>query len=711
MSRRRLSIRQIRILALGSLVAIIAVGTVVGYSAVVRIEGGLRNITREHWSKFYRVDDLLNKFVTVRGRLTSFVVEEQEDPREILLDIKSLIEESEAALETFQRDEDRQPVEMFVNKLKEYRAAMAAYSQELLLRRTGEGVRSWERTLLEIETEAHLVIKGLKERIRAEVHELEEEMLIRGRKTRKVMAFLGGFGLILAVALAFIMHRALSRPIRELIAVSEAVAGGDLTRDIEGSSDDELGALTNAIAAMLKNLRRTVGEIQGTVVRVAEAAHGVEHYTKEVSQSASVQGQVVGEVESSIRQMDLLVEDVNRQFGNLAEALDDSSSSTLELKSSIEEVSGFADGMAGEVETITSSLIQMTATVSQNVELLNSLSAASQQTAQTAKNLASSSEEVGEHAQESRKLAEQVTQLARDQGAGALNAAIEVTRRNRELIDSYSKVVHSLGDKSASIGEILEVIHDVADQTSLLAINASIIAAQAGEQGKGFAVVAEEVGSLSATTTASIRRVEDVIKSVRKDVADAVEMIGQIVEGAEQGIKSTERAGEVFREIEETASNSTTRAREIAEASVEQVARSREIFQVVSRNLEEVVRIQEATEEQKRGQDLIVGSAEKIRDTSRKLKQSTAEQAREGTVITQAVTNTHEFSKKIQAAMEGEKKASKEIVASLGRITDATYGINQALGALEGLVADLSALAEKLGPEVSRFKLPKTSDS
>lgn len=708
MSAKSLSIRHIRILSLGSLVLIIAIVAAVGYRSVSRFESGLQNITREHWSKFYRVDDLVSGFVAVRGSLTSFVVEEQEDPAQILGELKSLIERSETLMVDFehQHEEDTHALELFVTKLKQYRAAMVAYSQELLLRRTGDGVRSWERTLLEIETEAHSIINGLKAQIHLEVTALGDDMLLRGRKMRNLMTILGVAGLLLAMILAFVMHRALSRPILKLIEVSEAVASGDLTRDIHRSSNDEVGTLTSAIAAMLINLRRTVGEIQGTVIKVAEAAHGVEHYTAEVSKSSSVQGKMVGEVESSIRQMDSLIEGANSQFTSLAEALDDSSSSTLELKASIEEVSGYADKMAEEVEMINSSLIQMTATVGQNVELLNSLSAASQQTAQTVKALASSSEEVGEHAKESTMLAEQVTRLAGDQGAGALNEAVDATLRNRTLIEEYSKVIHSLGDKSDSIGEILDVINDVADQTNLLSINAAIIAAQAGEHGRGFAVVAEEVGSLSDTTTASIRRVEEVTRSVRSDLANAVKMMAQVVEGAELSIRSVERAGEVFKEIEESALNSTKRAREIADASSQQVARNQEILQVVSRNLDEVVKIQRAMDEQQKGQDLIVSSAEKIRDVSRELKQSANEQSREGAVITKAIMETHEFSRRIQETMDAEKSASKKIVASLDRITEATYGIDSALGSLEGLVADLSALAEKLGPEVSRFKLP-----
>ena len=183
-------------------------------------------------------------------------------------------------------------------------------------------------------------------------------------------------------------------------------------------------------------------------------------------------------------------------------------------------------------------------------------------------------------------------------------------------------------------------------------------------------------------------------------------MMAQVVEGAELSIRSVERAGEVFKEIEESALNSTTRAREIADASSQQVARNQEILQVVSRNLDEVVKIQRAMDEQQKGQDLIVSSAEKIRDVSRELKQSANEQSREGAVITKAIMETHEFSRRIQETMDAEKSASKKIVASLDRITEATYGIDSALGSLEGLVADLSALAEKLGPEVSRFKLP-----
>jgi methyl-accepting chemotaxis protein len=704
-----LSNRLVRYLGLGSLILLIVMMSVIGWRQLRDIESHFRYIAEEHRVKLNSIDNLLSRFVEIRGQLTAFVIEEKEDVTPILKDIKLMLNDSETLLQTLHHKEDRQAMELFIQKLKEYRTAMVAYSQELLIRRTGEGVRSWERTLLDIEREAHAIVFTMKSTIIGEVGELEDQMLQTTRSATQSSIALGLFGVLLALVVVFLLQRALARPIRKLVNMSESVAEGDLSRDIERIHDEELGPLSDSIKTMVENLQQTVGGIRTTATRVTEVAHGVSHHTNDLSSGASIQGKAIAAVHRSIEEMDVLVEDVSGRFNSLAEALDDSSSSTLELKSSIEEVSDFADRLSEEVEKITSSLLEMSATMAQNLDLLNSLSSSSHQTAQVIGSLASSSEEVGEHAQQSKTLAEEVTQLARDQGLVSLKELIEVAKTNKKLVDSYSKVIHSLGERSVSIGEILDVIHDVADQTSLLAINASIIAAQAGEHGKGFAVVAEEVGDLSSTTTASVMRVEEVIRSVRQDVANAVEMMGQVSEGAEQSIKTTEKAGEVLKSIEEHSLLSATRAGEIADAAGQQVARSKEILEVATRNLDEVVRIQEAVDEQKKGSDLIVSSAENIRETAISLKLSTDEQIKESAVISQAVVDTQTFSHRIKEAMDGEKKASKEIVASLNSITNTTENIRKALDALEELVVDLTKLADQLGPEVARFKLAETS--
>ena len=701
----KISNRWVRYLGLGALVCIIAFISTTGVIQNTAIENDLVKFSGQNRILLKDIDSFLSSFVNLQNHFATFVIQEQTDVKPMLLEAKSLVSEAEGLKGRFSDEEHLALIDDLIGTMKKYRVSMVAYSQELQIRRTGDAVRSWEATLLEIDSKIQETGIKLRDIAFERMQSLDEAIILRSRRARDIGLYMGIAGIIFAIMLAVLLQVALATPIKKLIGVSRAAADGDLTRQVTRMSDDEVGELAEAISDMLMGLQTTVREIKNTVVRVAEVAHGVEHYTSEVSNESALQKSVVESANTAVKAMDTLVDDVNSQFSNLAESLDESSSSTMELKSSVEEISGFADGLASEIENVTSSLIEMSVSMKENLTLLESLSSAPQETAQTARNLTTSSEEVGTHAQTSHDLAAKVTEMARKEGAEALQEMIQVTNRNKEIVDGYSAIINSLGERSESIGEIMDVIRAMADQSSLLAINAAIIAAQAGEHGKGFSVVAEEIGTLADTTAASVRNVENVVQSVQKDVDTAVGMINDVIEGADHGIKAAEMAGQVFKNIEDSSSMSADRAKEIAVAAEHQVTRSDEIMQVVTRNLDDVMSIRNAMEEQKTGADHVVASAEKIRETAEMLKQSTEEQAKETGIISQVVSETNEFAGTVKTAMEGEKKAVGEMVTSLGQISDATEKINKSLGALEGLVADLASLADELDPVVSRFKL------
>ncbi len=705
-----ISIRWVRFIGLGILVGIIAFISIFGVVQTTRIDRDLQTLEAEQRPLLREIDNLLVMFSKITNEFAYFVIQEETDLKPLLVEAKILLGEIEAFKTQLSEEGELEIADSLILALKEYRVAMVAYSQELKVRRTGEGVRSWEAALLEHEEHIQQVANNLKDHVYESMTDVENAILDRTRWTRQLGSILGILGVLAGLVVAFLLQRALATPIKNLIEVSKAIAEGDLSRDVGRAADDEIGALSGAISTMLQNLRRIVGEIQITSKKVDEVADDLEKHTGEVSHGASLQGDEIMKVSESVREMDRIVGEVSSQFESLSTALDDSSSSTLELKSSIDEVSAFADQLASEVEKISSSLIEMDASMSQNVEYLDSLSASSEQTATTAEELAASSAEVGRFAQESRQLAEDVMHLAKERGSNTLEELVKVTRRNKDLVDSYSQLINSLGEKSASIGDIVDAIREVADQINLLSLNASIIAAQAGEHGKGFAVVAEEVGNLSVTTTESVQRIEEVIKSVRKDVDDAVEMMKEVSEGTESSISTADQTGVVLKDIEDHSSQSADRARQIAEAASEQVNRSQDILKVVTKNLEEVLQIKRTVDEQQSGSKLIVASTDEIMDATKKLKHSTSEQAKESGVISQGVAETLDFSRKMKEAMDKEQEASREIVGSLGRIADVADKTGTAMKALEAVVHDLSTLADKLGPEVARFRLEESDE-
>jgi methyl-accepting chemotaxis protein len=144
-------------------------------------------------------------------------------------------------------------------------------------------------------------------------------------------------------------------------------------------------------------------------------------------------------------------------------------------------------------------------------------------------------------------------------------------------VQESAKTIESLGARSDQIGAIIGTIEDIADQTNLLALNAAIEAARAGEQGRGFAVVADEVRALAERTTKATKEIGDMIKASQRETKHAVTTMNEGVQQVEQGAASSQKSGAALGEIIEQINEVTTQINQIATAAEEQSATTQEI--------------------------------------------------------------------------------------------------------------------------------------
>ncbi|GAB6043948.1 bacteriohemerythrin [Endothiovibrio diazotrophicus] len=162
--------------------------------------------------------------------------------------------------------------------------------------------------------------------------------------------------------------------------------------------------------------------------------------------------------------------------------------------------------------------------------------------------------------------------------AGRGNAAVERAREGMDAIragaDESARVIAGLGEKSAEIGEIARVINEIADQTNLLALNAAIEAARAGEQGRGFAVVADEVRTLAEKTAKATEEISATIQAIQQGTDHSMVAMGRAAEGVEEGVRLIHQAGDALREIVATSEGVAARTGTIAAAIEEQSATS-----------------------------------------------------------------------------------------------------------------------------------------
>ncbi|HEY6874067.1 MAG TPA: methyl-accepting chemotaxis protein [Geobacteraceae bacterium] len=409
--------------------------------------------------------------------------------------------------------------------------------------------------------------------------------------------------------------RALARITGEEAARAAMGEGDELQQLIDCNE-----TLMNKVFLMVENVSRLAADIS--------ARHG--SLTAEFGQTLSDNEQQLAKEKETLKAVD----EMNIFFNNLLREIEDIAARTDERASISTEMSATTDTIALNIKDYSSSVMETSASIEEmalsireTTANIEALTASTEQTYNSINRIGTSIAHIRDNARRTSECSEKV-RIQAQEGMEAMTATIasmlEIERNSDHSVDAIKRLaLHSL-----RVGEFLAIIKDVVAQTNLLSLNASIIAAQAGERGKAFAVVAEEVRALAHRTSASTSEIEELVRNIQEETAAAEKAVTQGKEQVAEGVRISEKADEALHRIEESAAEASRMVQKIAESTDEQASGSRLITEEADKNLLRVKQFTKAIQEEEKGAGLIVRSLEHMRGLSQRITTSTEEQAR-----------------------------------------------------------------------------------
>jgi len=254
------------------------------------------------------------------------------------------------------------------------------------------------------------------------------------------------------------------------------------------------------------------------------------------------------EITGLARDFNLFIQKMHGALSLVNQATNRLATSTIELSSTADNVVRAAEGQESRAVQSASAVEEMTMTAG----------------------------DVARNSTEAARLAQETAETARS-GEEVMTQTVTGMQQISEAVVQAANIITTLGRSSDQIGEIVRVIEDIADQTNLLALNAAIEAARAGEQGRGFAVVADEVRKLAERTTKATKEIGDMIRQIQQDTKSAVASMDQGTNQVGQGVELANKTGEALSKIHSMINSTAGMIQQIASATEEQSTATRQI--------------------------------------------------------------------------------------------------------------------------------------
>ncbi|MBY6277607.1 methyl-accepting chemotaxis protein [Symbiobacterium thermophilum] len=425
-------------------------------------------------------------------------------------------------------------------------------------------------------------------------------------------------GLVVGLALALIVARTIVKPVRNLAEAATRMAAGDLSiSEVPVTSRDEVGRTTEAFNLMLRSLRDVVGRINAASQSVMAASEQLAAAADQAANATTGSSQAITQVAAGSSEQAHSTAEANALVRQLRDAIEQIASSAGTASVEVQEAADRQHRMADELDEMTH-LAAATARVSTETE-------------------------------------------ARARAAAAVveRALHEIQEVSGEVGQSASRI-QELDRLSEQVGAITGLISSIADQTNLLALNAAIEAARAGEHGRGFAVVADEVRKLAEQSAASAQEIADLIRNIQTGTAEAVKAMNR---GTERLTKTNElaaQAGSALEEILAAVQQAADEARRIAE-------KAENVKEQAIAAVQTFTNVAAMTQENTAASEEMAASVEEVAEAVNRIARLAEENAAAAEEVSASVEELTASAEQVASSAQGLKQTAAELRDQVGR--------------------------------------------
>ena len=501
---------------------------------------------------------------------------------------------------------------------------------------------------------------------------------------RNVSLLLVFGNMLVCVVLGSLLEFSLCRPLKqisermeslqshcmtELGQATDGMAHGDLTLHVNPTTQpvsidrqDEIGKLAQTFNRMLERTQKTIESfhkaqcaLKQLIGEVKTSAEGVAETSHMLAQAAAANRESTSHIAANVE--------------GVAQAAEQTATTSQEMARGSEQQAHTAEQAAGATSRLQYSVSQVQSGAQRQQEATGQAESGMREAAAAVEEVAHSAQQMAGSAQQAASVAET--------GGTAVAQTLASIGRIRTQVETSAEKVRELGRKGQEIGAIVETIDQIAEQTNLLALNAAIEAARAGEHGRGFAVVADEVRKLAERATGATKEIATLIGSVRADVEEAVQAMENSSREVTAGVARSEEASNALQHILQAAQTVADEVQGVTATAQEMSASVQQVLETVA----------------------------SVRQVSIENEQTMLEMAAGTEQVASAITTVASISEEAAAGAEEMNACAQEVSSSANQVALVVREQKQSVEQVNTAASELNGMASRLKELVTQFQL------